>query len=330
MSISISDAYPNLWHYTTAAGLNGILTSQQLWSTNFRYLNDDEELRGFFDRKFPSLIAAGIDDGLAKLAKTSEGATLIANTGGLAEMKKIVFNMLNEAVPKVTLNMNMYVTSFCNTALGPDSEDGLLSQWRGYGHDGGYAIVFETNGLHQLLKKEQILYQHFFLNFSDVDYYEPNKCEDRERHLETLEWERKTQEAISKLITQGNLKGRIIELIEPIISQAIRHKHRGFREEHEVRVAMVRFPDEISEFEYDLEKSLIKKKILFYPRSGVLVPYVSLFDAIPQEERKLPIKEIVIGPHKDKVIRKHAVEMLLVELGINAKVRVSDIPFVRG
>jgi len=31
---------------------------------------------------------------------------------------------------------------------------GFSAQWRGYGSDGGYAIVFETDGLQQLLDEE--------------------------------------------------------------------------------------------------------------------------------------------------------------------------------
>jgi uncharacterized Fe-S radical SAM superfamily protein PflX len=34
----------SIFHYTTAEGLKGILTSQTLWATDFRYLNDTEEL----------------------------------------------------------------------------------------------------------------------------------------------------------------------------------------------------------------------------------------------------------------------------------------------
>lgn len=42
----------------------------------------------------------------------------------------------------------------------------------------------------------------------------------------------------------------------------------------------------------------------------------------------MPIKEIVVGPHRDKLRRQQAVQMLLEELEIQAEVRVSDIPFL--
>ncbi len=33
--------------------------------------------------------------------------------------------------------------------------DGLLSQWRGYGKDGGYALVFDSQKLEEALKDEK-------------------------------------------------------------------------------------------------------------------------------------------------------------------------------
>jgi len=38
------DADFNLWHYTTAEGLKGILYDQTLWATDYRYLNDESEI----------------------------------------------------------------------------------------------------------------------------------------------------------------------------------------------------------------------------------------------------------------------------------------------
>jgi hypothetical protein len=48
-----------------------------------------------------------------------------------------------------------YLTSFCGVANSVISESGLLSQWRGYGIDGGYAIVFDTKALKALVAQEK-------------------------------------------------------------------------------------------------------------------------------------------------------------------------------
>jgi hypothetical protein len=53
-----------------------------------------------------------------------------------------------------SVGQNFYVTCFCGES---DDEyvnqNGLLSQWRGYG-DGGFAIVFDTRGIEELLDIE--------------------------------------------------------------------------------------------------------------------------------------------------------------------------------
>jgi hypothetical protein len=39
-----------LWHYTTGAGLRGILETNVLWATDVRYLNDESELKYALER----------------------------------------------------------------------------------------------------------------------------------------------------------------------------------------------------------------------------------------------------------------------------------------
>ncbi len=39
-----------LYHYTGIHGLKGIVESQTLWATHYKYLNDAEEIRHFRDR----------------------------------------------------------------------------------------------------------------------------------------------------------------------------------------------------------------------------------------------------------------------------------------
>jgi hypothetical protein len=43
----IQTAHPELFHYTDLQGLRGILSSNTLWATNYRYLNDRSELTLF-------------------------------------------------------------------------------------------------------------------------------------------------------------------------------------------------------------------------------------------------------------------------------------------
>jgi hypothetical protein len=51
-----------LWHYTTGAGLRGILEKNLLWATDVRYMNDESELN------YPvSLLDEAFDEALGRL-----------------------------------------------------------------------------------------------------------------------------------------------------------------------------------------------------------------------------------------------------------------------
>ncbi|HMC13498.1 MAG TPA: hypothetical protein VKG67_04050, partial [Gallionellaceae bacterium] len=73
MGKSVNEAHAHLYHYTTAAGLQGIVESQQLWATNIAYLNDAEELTGFFDRSLPHLLEESVRSAAEKIASTTSG-----------------------------------------------------------------------------------------------------------------------------------------------------------------------------------------------------------------------------------------------------------------
>lgn len=61
-----------------------------------------------------------------------------------------------------------YVVSFCKASDAWGSQHGLLSQWRGYGLDGGYAIVFDRERLGALLEQESKMYHEEGLFLGDV------------------------------------------------------------------------------------------------------------------------------------------------------------------
>ncbi|CUA82423.1 Protein of unknown function (DUF2971) [Gulbenkiania indica] len=330
MPLDIVKTYPTLWHYTTATGLDGILSSGELWATNIRYLNDEEEMNGFFKHKFPVLLEDAVDRGIAQVIETPRGQAMLEHTGSVEGIKREFLHGFNTSLIQVTLALEVYVTSFCYAPPGVESVNGLLSQWRGYGIDGGYAIIFDTQKLFELCEKEQEKYKHAFMNFSDVDYHQADWQTNSHRHEETIEWEQSVRKVISDVVVEGDLQTKAEQLFVPIVAQAVRHKHVGFQEEREVRIATVRLPKKLLTDAANMGMDIPPpKKVSFYNRSGLPVPYISLFDGIPREEKTpLPIKEIVVGPHRDKVRRKQSVEMLLEEIGLDVPVRVSEIPYL--
>jgi hypothetical protein len=318
------DAYPTLWHYTPYGGLKGILESQELWATNVRYLNDEEEIKGFFDRRFPIILQEGIEAGILQMEETEEGRKKLQSYGGAAKVRSSA-SEINSRMRTYVDEHEIFVTSFCYTMPGADYEDGLLSQWRGYGSDGGYALIFETNDLHKLLQREgNGDYYYTLLGFSDVDYYDYSLTE-AEKHPELLQWEQKIRDWVATVLVTGGYNS---DLLEPIWWLATRHKHRGFREEREVRIMAVVPNKTLLQKEIENGATGKEKPILFKAGKAGSIPYISLFDAIKEKKPVLPIKEIVVGPQPERRKRQEELQQLLDGLGIQAIVRVSDIPYL--
>jgi len=321
MTKTVSEAHPQLWHYTTAIGLQGILTSQHLWATDISYLNDAEEFTGFFDRRLPLILTESFRMATEEICKTTEGLNYIDSLGGPEEVASTNSKALSDALRLVTLNFQVYVTSFCRPT-NRNPEDGLLSQWRGYGLDGGYAIVFDTKDLEKLLSKEEKAFSYSFIHWGDVDYHD-----DESSHEEALEWIAIIQETARKFILEpdSDKQKKIIEaFFRPVLSLTTRHKHGGFREESELRIVAIGPPVNAPKG----SDNRPNKPISFAPSNGVLVPYISLFKGLDDRNCRLPIRKIIVGPHPEKIKRKSAVEKLLDQIGIEAEVIVSDIPYL--
>ena len=107
-----------LFHYTTGAGMRGILDGSRLWATNFRFLNDASEV-GYGVKLFEELI----NDRLAKTRNEVLAEFLgrsLHTTNGFDGM------------------FDCYIACFCE-------RDDLLTQWRTYANSGGgYALGFST------------------------------------------------------------------------------------------------------------------------------------------------------------------------------------------
>lgn len=106
-----------LYHYTTQAGLLGILESNSLWATKIHYLNDASEYQLALDLA---------SDVLESLLKGEKG------TKNRRKIRCLLDNL------RTIERMNVCVCSF-------SAQRDLLSQWRAYGgQTGGYSIGFHT------------------------------------------------------------------------------------------------------------------------------------------------------------------------------------------
>ena len=328
MTQSVVEAYKQLYHYTTAKGLNGIVESQQLRATNISYLNDSEELTGFFNRRLLHLLEEPIRAHFTDMQTTTSGRTYIDAEGGLEHVVTQSITKLGALLRSHTLKFHApHVTSFC-AASPQDPDDGLLSQWRGYGPDGGYAIVFETHRLQQLIDQLPDTYLYQFGCWGDVEYYDQDSNE-KAAHSETLEREATVKQTIRTFVRDPSNSNAFCELYAPITALSCMHKHRGFREEAEVRIVAVPANDEVFEAAQKRGNKKPKHPVHFVEKHGVLVPYIMLFgDKSSGTATKLPISKVIVGTHPEKFKRQKAVDLMLKQHGIKAEVTVSDIPYL--
>lgn len=223
-----------------------------------------------------------------------------------------------------------YITSFC-TPLKNDSRvgtHGLLSQWRGYGKDGGFAIVFETEPLFNLLKEFAESYENSGDLFAgDVVYSSDSDQVFSEEFAEDLTV---MENFLSSQLPNGKDDESLVEIFSAIMRCACRYKHWGFKEENEVRLIFIPNNREVCEYartEGITIKEVPRKQFI---RGGTNVPFVDLLEGITSKNRSLPIQRVIVGPcaERERDRRVRAAEILLHEHHINANVTASKIPYV--
>lgn len=119
---NIDEPPSRLYHYTSQAGLLGIVKTKTIWSTRIQYLNDSREFIHTLD-----LWKRAID-------------RAIESVGDKAAESRRVLNALRrglDSTPRIPINVACF------------SEDGdSLSQWRGYcPTGGGFSIGFSSDQL---------------------------------------------------------------------------------------------------------------------------------------------------------------------------------------
>jgi hypothetical protein len=331
----VSEAHEEIYHYTTAVGLESILRTQQLWATHMGYLNDADEHTGFFVRRLPKLLDAPSREAVAELMRTPDGRSAIdsVEVGGSDRAIEDFKRELADAARKVTFDINEpYLVSFCSGNAHRTPHDGLLSQWRGYGTDGGYAIVFESAKLEEVLgEREAPAFEYQFVNFCDVDYDFPEES-GRSVHPEREKWEADVQRVFKQFILSRGAEP--LHLHAEISALSSRYKHHGFSQEEEVRMVLIPIHDEVHKVAIEVAKSkgrslMPRKPIKFRERGGVLVPYLELFGgAINGPSGKLPIRRILVGPHVERDKRAAAVRSMVKQYGMSVPVEVSGIPYL--
>ena len=318
--MKIHEAYGEIFHYTTASGLLGILASKTLWAVHTSFLNDSEEIVGFFDRVLPVLLRDPLDEYVKERSTMlifQQWASVLDDDPQSYIAKRLIQTLKNV----LSRAQDHYVACFCTTSDPWQERNGLLSQWRGYGEDGGYAIVFDSEKLSELLGAEGGTFPQTGLSWADIEYRMDDESlivdDDNKSRI------RLVKEAVRSLLRDIHIDEKN-SLFTDLPFLASICKHRGFAEEKEVRV-VVSEPSQEVRIAQTSTLLLPGHVVHHFVRNGVLVPCVHLFAT--QNLTSLPIKRIIVGPHPEKHSRGKAVESLLFKHGIGAEVVLSETPF---
>lgn len=301
-----------LFHYTTATGLLGIIENKGLWSTAHYAANDESELS--FGEK---VLSAIFSEEYYSIEKKSPEIIDDIRKNGVQPSSCI--QDFAKLLPSLTLSsLSTFFTCFCRCKNEEDFQHGLLSQWRGYGKDGGYALQFSRKRLQQAIRNSNY-------DLENVRYSDDNDLKDLllqhsnafsecfENHLKE-----RGEQGLSLLNTKPSnpLKGLSEGPLEALLNYIVYTKNKHFSEENETRMSLIQ-----PRTSHDSNLP-----IKFYNRNGLVVPYVQT----PEKFDILSCVDwIIVGPSPRINARCKAVSQLIANSGYDIKIRPSHIPFTR-
>jgi hypothetical protein len=230
----------------------------------------------------------------------------------------------NRAIAQTLSALCAYISCFFVPAGEEDFVHGLLSQWRGYGSDGGYAIQFSRTRLEAALRAAE---EHHKLNYDlqDVYYTKENvlketllKHEDKFRnafhvYLEDMAKPLDFNNPIWRNVAADLFDGPL----EALLDYLVHTKSPHFSEERECRLSI--FEPVASEGS--------RLPVEYFSRNGLIVPYTK---TLPEALDILNcIDWIVVGPAPRMHARFQSACQLVKRTARNIMVRPSHIPLVR-
>ena len=288
-----------LFHYTSAAGLIGIVKDQVLWATHANYLNDTAELQ-IISRLLTPQISNEFRQIVPRLVDLNAFKPGLLQNFGESLYDTEAINVCRAVMRTIEKVSPMYVVSFCmHDAGSEESEHGLLSQWRGCGL-GGFAIEFDPVELDKLTQLENAQRSVQMIGTRKVAY------RDHEAKAELKRFEGLGRATLGNAFRAAapTLAARP-DVAEIIGNQPLEDFVRPFLK----AVPFLKTPRFESEKEYRLVASATRPKnvsedtrapINVHFRegaSGAIIPYIKLFETLGT---KLPIRKIIVGPHRDQ------------------------------
>lgn len=307
-----------LFHYTTAKGLIGVFATGELWGTAYYCANDEHEL----------VAGKGV---LTPLIRSTTHGLAKASDARLETFRRRGVNAFEYAdhfeqlITSLALSsLCAYLTCFYKPIGKEDFIHGLLSQWRGYGADGGYSLQFSRSSLVEATAKareaEDVSYE-----IQDVHYELDNPAKaELLKYSEAFVGEYSAfldEQAqpldLDKRTMRNPITGLFGGPLESLLDYLVHTKNAHFGEERECRLSLIQ------------PVSVVPgaRPIHYFDRNGLIVPYTTTprtsFDVLDC------VEWIVVGPGPRMQSRFNSALQLVRQSGKNIKVRASHIPFTR-
>jgi len=296
MSQRVSEAYPELFHYTTVKGLGGIVESQQLWATHWADLNDTLELQQFRQKAIEFVRPMLQEQCRKRAAADAQLKEKAERKGGCDQAAAHDTTKLLDAMHVTSFGPDgfagPFLTCFCAHAADSfEHRNGLLSQWYGYGASGGVALVFDSKGLEDLMAAEAHVFCHSFNHCGNVRYdIHPLTCENYYCEPWFVDFRKELCILADKFYSEP--RPSLKDIVEPFVKSSTMLKHRGFEEEKEIRIVVSPYLEGQQGIFAKAPGEAGALKTLKYRRRGEReVRYIELFGSQP-----LPIKRVIVGP----------------------------------
>ena len=305
-------------HYTSLAGLLGILDSNSLHATSFDASNDHLEMTA--GRAAVEKICKDIAQGFPVGFAPKDGSEFLEADEAFQDdvrqsSAENVANILFESL-KQTINPFICCFSKISDDIEITKED--LSQWRAYASEDGALIKFDPDKLFSAIEKEDKFYHYAYIFEKEVSY----KFDDA---IEIISQHRNTIEGLFKYNELG-LKDSPPQITDDFLRDFVLAsaftKAACFSSEREYRIAAA-IPT-LAQFKKlpkrnQKKRNQLKSKI----SQNNIVPYIEIL-----KDSIIPcIDSILIGPSSNRDHNRAMMEKIISFNGYTFGVEVSSLPY---
>ena len=324
----VSKQFPELFHYTKVSYFESIYKTRQFWATHYEDMNDSTEFARF-GLKVRDFIRPKIREIFdKKLRGSAEIGLDVHSKGGIDTVVDKEAEMLLNTVYNHTFGKHMYketfIVSFCAHKIPYEVSHGLLSQWRGYGADGGIALVLDTSRIEKMMQHDHDdVFQLQIMYMGDV-IYDNNDVKIKQDFENVFDLFPKIVEILysdKELCNSRKLESHFEDMHDHFLLGSTLVKHLAFHEENEVRIVVS--PKTGNSFSsYNPDDPRQQKEIRYRQIGNCEVRYIELFGDAP-----LPIKRIIVGPSRIQNLNYQRIKDIINKNSCIEVVK-SEIPFL--